>query len=264
MRQEFAPEDWTIPLRTVGLHEYSNAILEFEDLARISSPEQIEVFNEIIVEQPEYAFFSVSNLDEPSEANSDSIADKKKTEPNGKRHTLQWMLALARVEVGAGVAMYGHVGSAFELMRPNSFAVEEYTKLVAADAEAHWKALHADQDFLRKVKKTESIDSDTIAYMRRLKVVNDLVEYTKNNNERVEVGYAADEMLLGLRKAMKELESHASAATFNLAFQSQTVETDTNSFNLQSHSYGNDVVSLSPITRNCQRLFLNRHGGGSR
>ena len=257
VQRQFKPEDWTIPLRTVGLFEYTNSILEFEDLIEMSSADEIEVFNEIISEQAEYAFFSSSDLDS-GVRRDESLADRKRS--SDKKQSLQWMLALARIEIGAGVSMYGRIGNAFELLRPASFGAEEYSLLVAADAEAHSKAMMSDQALHARLKKSRKADSDTIAYMRRLKVVNDMVEYVKNNNDQEEVVRVAAELLSGVQEGLNKLGRQASIATIDFFYRSEETGTRSGESENTATGFGNDIVSRSPITRACQRLFLDRHG----
>jgi len=261
LKREFVPEDWTIPLRTVGSHEYTNAVIEFDQLVEISSADEIDAFNQIILEQEEYAFFSGSDLDPHRERVSDSKVDQlsNSRKRTTKKQSLQWMLALARVEVGASVAMYGHAGNGFELLRPGEFGFEEYSQLVATDAIAHTKALSTDSVFNQRVQKGKKVDSDTVAYLRRLKVVNDMVEYVRNN-AREDVASTTGELLVNLRNARKELSRQAGDATVDVTLRRQGPE-ESNTRKRIGETYGNDIVSRSPITRACQRLFLQRQNG---
>lgn len=262
VKREFVPEDWTIPLRTVGSFEYTNALIDFDQLVEMSSKEEIDVFNKIILEQEEYAFFSGSDL-APLDQVSDSVVEEFPDSKNRttRKHGLQWMLALARVEVGATVAMYGHAGNGFELLRPAEFAFEEYSELVATDAIAHTKALGTDRAFNERVQKGKKVDSDTVAYLRRLKLVNDMVEYVRNN-AREDVASSTGELLVSLRKARKELSNQAGDATIDVSYRREGTETGSRNRNSNEVvGYGDDIVARSPITRACQRLFLERQNG---
>ena len=128
-KRQLTPEDPSFPLRLVGTHEYTNAIIELDQLVAKSTPQEIEVYNKLIAMQPEFAFISGALIKPPP--TNDSIGAKNRgvkgtAKDANNKHTLQWMLALARVEVGASLSMYGHIGNPFFQIQSANFGVEEY------------------------------------------------------------------------------------------------------------------------------------------
>ena len=245
-----------MPLRMVGTHEYLNAIGELSELVRDSSSEEIAAYNWIIGEQQEYAFFSGKFLGmEPSIRDTSPIEEVDKKH-RFKKHSLQWMLALARVEIGASLAMYGHVDRAFEIVMPKEFGVAEYELLVADDAAAHMAALDSDAAVKKRVKKADKVDSDTIAYLRRMKVANDLLDFMarrlpEENQEMFR------QLLSSLNKAREALRLQAEVAT--LDYHSSETNVGNYERSRVHRTFGRDIQARSPLTRACQHIFLNRH-----
>ena len=255
--REFAPEDPAISLRMVGSHEYINALQDLERLVAMSTEDEIAVFNDVIREQVEYSFFSGA-AGANTNNGTDSFTDENRglsQSAGNRKHALQWMMALARVELAASVSMYGHVGNAFSLMAPAQFGLQEYGLLVADDAGAHFQALNKDEKFRRRVRKGKKVDSDTVAYLRRLKVVSDMVAYVGNNGSPEYVAVAA-EMVKPLKRARESLSQQAEIATLDMQYSSSSAE-HTRQY---GHTSYKDVISRSPITKACQRLFLERFG----
>lgn len=179
---EFAPADETIPPRIVGTVEYLSAIEQLEKLVAISNPDEIAVYDKIILQLPEFIFYSgiVAGIDQPQPfAGTHPIKDGASATPGQiadsqfKKHSLAWLMGLARVELGATRAMYLNGDDWFVPTLATSFGLNEYYHVLLDDVAAHLKALETDADFKRAIKKSFKIaSSDTLAYLRRLKLVN--------------------------------------------------------------------------------------------
>ena len=211
----------------------------------MSKVEEIKTYNKLLAEQKEYSFFSGKFL----EADDPYGSNAKGKGKSFRKQSLEWMLALARVELGASIAMYGGVENSFQLVKPESFGVQEYNLLVADDAAAHMNAFSTDEIFKKRVRKPEVVDSDTLAYLRRLKVANDMLEYTKGTSagspELIE------EMLAGITKARKEMSQLVEVATVNGELSSTESAVCPG-----ENVYGNDIEAVSPIVFACQQFFL--------
>jgi hypothetical protein len=155
-------------------------------LVAMSTPDQIEVYDKIIGSKSEFSFYSgvVSTM------GLEGVAQLKSQNPTGfeqgfKKNSLAWILALARVEVGSTVAMYGKTQTPFADMAPGQFGMREYLSVLFDDLSAHILALSTDEDLKRICKRTVEPDSQTLAYLRRLKLVGDMlkaVEATGNSD----------------------------------------------------------------------------------
>ena len=243
----------------MGSHEYTNAIIELDQLVAISNPEEIQAYNNVIAEQVEFGFSSGQQFEPPSPNNSAGSGNRNNVDATkifGQRRSLQWMLALARVEIGASLSMYGHIGNAFFQTQPEDFGVEEYGRLVADDAVAHVSALQTDEKIQKRVRSPKRVDSDTVAYLRRLKVVSDMLEYTRENAPE-EIASMAVETSPKLKKARRELSRQIEVATLDSVYQNSEIENRSSEGTFRTNSYGNDIVARTAISRACQRIFLN-------
>lgn len=185
IQREFSPVDETIPPRIVGTQEYSSALVQLEKLVATSSLEELAVYDKIILQLPEYIFYSgvFSGIDQPQPfAGANPIKDVASARPDQiadsqfKKHSLAWLMGLARVELGATRSMY-LPGDDWLVPTPTTkFGLVEYYHVLLEDAAAHLKALDTDAEFKRAIKKSfKTAGSDTLAYLRRLKLVNSML-----------------------------------------------------------------------------------------
>lgn len=249
-----------MPFRIVGSHEYLSALSNLIPLTNGSTAEELEVYNSIVAQQDEFSFFSGVVL---AAANNQEYRKDKKgpllTE-GFRRRGLAWLMALARVELGATLSMYGKVPSSFDVMAPDGFGRSEYFNLLVNDVAVHVNALKTDPLLLKKSGKKAGADSETAAYWRRLKIVNDMLlsARTAENGKFLE---SANFYLAAVNRFAKLLERNARLAT------KDSVETST-SFEDSSRTTSSTtttpvrgtVRAVSPITRACQRSFLGRYG----
>ena len=179
---EFADEDETFPYRIVGSYEYGNSLSSLGELVDSSTPEQIEVYDKLIEMNSEYSFYSgvasglgsdtdLSTTEEESSSDDDD-------ESGYLKHSLAWMMALARVELGATISMYGDDEDPFGkavALGGVGFGAEEYLSILVDDAAAHLKAAQADSDYAKALKRTGPVDSTTLNHLRRTQLINDML-----------------------------------------------------------------------------------------
>ncbi|MEM7455846.1 MAG: hypothetical protein AAF456_15945 [Planctomycetota bacterium] len=187
----FAEQDNTIPYRIVGTYEYLNAIDSLTRLAESSTTEEIAVYDKLISEKPEFSFKSGATVNPleiqavpatPAEvaANEDNQAAAEPPDPAvdgdpDSRHSLAWMLALARIEIGSTVSMYGTTEGPYAEFGSQTFGLDEYAILMIDDAASHIKILSEDNYFFDVLARKTEVGSDTLAYLRRIKVVDDMI-----------------------------------------------------------------------------------------
>ena len=182
---EFVPEDKTIPPRIVGTQEYSTALEQLEQLVASSSPDEVAVYDKIILQLPEYIFYSgmVAGVDQPKPlAGVDPNKDAAGAKPSQiagsqfKKQSLAWLMGLARVELGATRSMYLEGDDWFVPTPAVTFGLTEYYHVLLEDVAAHLQALDTDAQFKRAIKKSFKIaSSETLAYLRRLKMVSSML-----------------------------------------------------------------------------------------
>ena len=186
-RLKLAPADKSMVYRLVGGHEYSNALLLLGDLLKKSSKEEMEVYNEIIRNRPEFDLFIRKQALLPRE-NNDAKGEKtnrKSTEINHsmvKRNGLDWLMALARVEIAGTLAAYSNVESPLEAVGPSPFEKRAFVELVRSDAISQIRLLKNDRNLAKVLKESKKEPgAETVAYLRRLRVVGELVSYSSQS-----------------------------------------------------------------------------------
>ena len=170
---DFDPQDDTIPPRIVGTYEYNTSLEHLDKLVSLSTPDEIEVYDKIISQLPEFIFYSgmTANINQPLNANG-----ANQLPPAGndfKKQSLAWMMALARVELNATRSMYMPGDNWFVMPPTSTFGQNEYYSVLLDDIAVHLRALETDQEFAKAVKKSmELASSTTVAYLRRLKLID--------------------------------------------------------------------------------------------
>lgn len=182
--KEFAKADRTIPFRLVGSYEYLNAVQNFDELVAISTNDEIKVYDSIIATQQELSFYSGIATDYGLVPISDiPEGDQQLVELAYRRQSLAWLHALARVELGATISMYGSSEAPFDVIGGSNFGQNEFQEIILDDLTFHLKSVQNDQGFQDAMFSTKP-NSDTLAYLRRAKLINDLLDKVMLSNNR--------------------------------------------------------------------------------
>ena len=195
INSDFTAQDDSIPPRIVGSVEYGAALQNFEALVESSTAKEIEVYDRVIQQLPEFVFYSglESGLPQPQQAGvQPPKAQPTKAQPpkaqrsaaaqpvrslsQYKKDTLAWLMALARVEINATRAMYNPGDGAFVSPDQDMFGMDEYFHVLLDDVAVHMQSLKSDADFQEAAKKhLKTANSQTIAYLRRLKLIKSML-----------------------------------------------------------------------------------------
>ena len=212
--------DKTVLPRLVGFYEYVRAVDLLEELVRSSTPEEIRVYNEIVAKHPELAIYT--NLSRLVEPKGSSLAEQSVAKDEDfKRTGLDWMIALAKVELGAMLASYTDSPAPFAAVKPLKFEQAAYAELLLDGARYHYWSLTKDPLFLQIVTRSEfKPTSETVAYVRRLSLSTlflvAAIDFRKNN-------WASDQ----IREATKwksDLDSSRNAIEQNIRkYMAQTI-----------------------------------------
>ena len=212
--------DQMIPYRLVGSYEYGNSIGAFAQLLKISTPEEIEAYNNILNERPEFTYFNGVNnaFDErPNLAKADDI-ERTKFYDAFQKKGLSWMIALARIELGSTMSMYGTSATPFEDVFKSNFDIEATMMVLANDVASHMKSLAMEDGFKKVVKRGRDIDTWTLAYLRRLKLIRDMLgtlEKHGNNALRAEIKPYSKELAKYEKRLLDEIEDQTEAQRFS-------------------------------------------------
>lgn len=185
-REGISAADPTIPFRLVGTYEYDNALSLLEPLIASSIPEQIEVYNRFLEDRPEFTFYNgASLLDDRALAGMDLKKDavRVRFDDEFKKKGLAWMMALAKVELGATASAYGQTKTPFALYPATQFDLVPFLEVMFDDIATHIKALGSDQDFKQVLKSHRIADTWTVAYLRRVKLIRDMIQVLKGTGD---------------------------------------------------------------------------------
>ena len=182
---DWAPQDDSIPPRIVGTQEYSAALVYLERLVGMSSADEIEVYDKVIAQLPEYIFYSgmTAGVPQPKPlAGNNPITNLAEAQPQDvadsqfKKQSLAWLMALAKVELNSTRSMYNPGDDAFKAKAGAKFGLLEYYHVLLDDVAAHLKAIETDDQFKKAIKKSfEIASSETVAYLRRLKLISSML-----------------------------------------------------------------------------------------
>ncbi len=182
----------------------------------ISTPEQVEVYDKLVSQKREFSFYSGVVSGVGANAGGAKQRDPMAFEQSFKKNSLAWLLALARVEIAATASMYGRSKAPFQDMAPENYGFSEYLAVLLDDLSAHVNALATDQDLKRVCELTVKADSNTLAYLRRLKLVTDMLN-TVQTASNGEFAYRARQIKRELKKYEQDLVNKVVLATANLS-----------------------------------------------
>ena len=168
-----------MPHRFVGTHEYTNALKAWDYLVSISTTEDLEAYDQILDEKKEFSYFNGTNLAAGKRLSMresyQSRGEAEKFQETFGKQGLAWMMALAKVELSATESLYGKSKLPFQTIPATRFDLEEYMSVLADDAAAHLRSLSQEAKFKEVVKSGRRIDTWTLAYLRRLKLIRDML-----------------------------------------------------------------------------------------
>lgn len=177
IKKSIADVDKTIPYRLVGSYEYGKSLEAFTRLLAISKAEELPIYDKILNDRPEFTYFNGAHTALPNRPNLRQ-ADPFQREQfydSFQREGMAWMMALARVELGATMSMYGNSKAPFHAISTSDYDIEAYVQVLADDAVAHMKSLAQESGFDKVTKRGRPIDTWTLAYLRRLKLIRDML-----------------------------------------------------------------------------------------
>ena len=175
--RQFSPEDQSIPYRLVGSWEYAKSLDNLNRLINISTEDEISEYDVFLESRPEFTYYQgVSTaFREPPDLTKANPKQRSRFNDRFQKGGLAWMMALAQIELAATVSMYSDMEKPFSGVVTTKFGHEEYSELLIDDLVSHLKALASEPLFKEVLKLERQVDTWTLAYLRRLKVVKDLM-----------------------------------------------------------------------------------------
>jgi hypothetical protein len=117
----------------------------------------------------------------PTDWKPESPGDVARFDELYKKRGLAWMLALAKVELGATVAAYTDSKTPFGVFAPTMFDREEFLQILLEDCIDHVQALDQEALFKQVMKMRGPANNETLAYLRRIKLIRDMLTALKKS-----------------------------------------------------------------------------------
>lgn len=168
-------DDSHLLYRIVGYYEYQRALENLDRLIRISSPDELKIYEQIVRERPELSV--ATNLSRRLQRLPSSLAEPV-LEPNDDfiRNGLPWMTALARVELGAMLSGFSPAKHAFQALTPTPFDQASYHELLLDGARAHYWSLYDDPRLKWMMgQRSEGVYKIVLSYARRLLIARSML-----------------------------------------------------------------------------------------
>lgn len=180
LSRQLAPADRTLIFRLVGFYEYIKALQHFSALIGMCDESELKVIDEIIGEKDEFTVYT--HLSRRLQRRPSTLSEIGRTlsktgqpqEDRFARRGLAWVMALARVEIGAMFAGFTNIRSPFEWVQPTQLEMSAYRKLLEDGMRTHYWSLANDPAFRKIVRDTP--DHKTVAYVRRLTLARAFLE----------------------------------------------------------------------------------------
>jgi hypothetical protein len=165
---EVTGQDSREAARVVGFLEYGQALQHFDALVKKATTEELDTFEEIVRERDELTVYT--NLSRRLRHPPSSLDERSETESEGfQRRGLAWIMALARVELGAILAAFTYVPRPFEAVAATAYDVEPYQEMLQDGLRSHYWALCGDSS-LPRVAQRFLPTQESLAYLRRFVV----------------------------------------------------------------------------------------------
>jgi hypothetical protein len=159
--------------RVVGYTEYGAALARFDRLLEIVTPGELEAIEKLVQGRDELAVYS--NLSRRLEQKPGILSERsERSGDNYERRGLKWMMALARVELGAILAAFTENQDPFQMVRPSKYELPEYTEILEDSMRAHYWALRNDP-VVKNLRSGLTSDTQAIAYARRVAVAIEFI-----------------------------------------------------------------------------------------
>jgi hypothetical protein len=165
--------------RLVGFLEYARALSLFDRLLDTATPAEVDVMDSLVRQREEFAVYT--NLSRPMESGPSSLSEPKAQDVNaGPKRGLAWIIALARVELGAMSAGFTDQPDPFSATRPSRLELSAYNEILTDGMRSHYWSLRSDSLARSLAFQTEP---QAIAYARRVTMAVEFLRAARRFNE---------------------------------------------------------------------------------
>lgn len=159
-------EDQLVLKRVVGMLEYYLALRYLQPVWDEATAAERKAMDRIVKDAPELAFFSLLPTDEKS---------------SQKRHSMIWVLALARLEFNAIMAGFSHADRPFAWSADDTEVQQAYDALLWEALQLHLGELVDEPDLLDSLSRQKVPDTGLLSTMKRLSLTDALAEEVLQN-----------------------------------------------------------------------------------
>lgn len=156
--------------RLVGYWEYLKALQNLDQLASSLTESEREELDEYVKQRNLFAV--EGNQSKQLQVGNTSLSDEKDAED--EHRGLDWMTALARVELGAMLSGYTRVPRPFEIVKPTPSDMDAYRYLLLDGVRSHYWSLKKDPAVEYLLRSKNGI-YNALSYSRRLLMVRSML-----------------------------------------------------------------------------------------
>ena len=185
----------------VGYDEYCECLRNLDHLLSLCDLSQLKSIDEYIKRKDEFAVFT--NLARRFEKQRSQLSEPKtRANDNFERRGLAWVMALARVEVGAMLAGFGNVQKPLLAVNPTVLEKTAYLELLYDGMRTHYLHLQQDAGF-ENLNIGPNRTPRQLSYIRRLIMTEEFANAFESLGGRQVLG---PQPYQGYRSCCRELE----------------------------------------------------------
>lgn len=197
IEREITPDDSRMVRRMVGYWEYLKALQNLDQLANSLTESEREELDEYVKQRNLFAVDG--NLSKRMQVGNSTLTDSK--DAVEEHRGLNWMTALARVELGAMLSGYTNVPRPFEVVRPTPNDIDAYRYLLLDGIRSHYWSLKKDPSINYLLKSTNIYN--VLSYSRRMKMVRSMIGTLTRSGRKWT--YPEQQELVGWKSELDEL-----------------------------------------------------------
>lgn len=172
------PEDQSLLFRAVGTFEYHTSLRNLDAFLSSASSEEVAAADKIVSSRPQFTIYT--RLADRFRTGQESPQLSLERQAASQKKGLMWVVALARLELGAALGIFTRTPSPFEIVGPTRWEAAAYKELLMDGAQTHYLALTQDANVSLVLRKIP--DTEILAYIRRLNLARSMLDAAARSN----------------------------------------------------------------------------------